>query len=246
MDKYQEDLINGIRFVCYDAATIKTVDNPFQNNVLKIIQDEDIMHTKYFIYLENAKTVSKIELCKNEKYTNLTKVSLKNYSDRFGFNKEEFVIDIDFDSKDISKIKLYFRDDLAAPLEIPVEYVDADKDKYNEKVKINLQKELDQKANIIIKNGDGLINVNFKPVSDTFSYSKVELYLTEKNEYQIMAKYKTAEDVYFHSITGIAYGEYAVVLTQYDKDGNEIYKSDYLPVVLSRPNYSGKPIVRIG
>ena len=58
-----------------------------------------------------------------------------------------------------------------------------------------------------------------------------------------MAKYKTPEDVYFHSITGLAYGEYAIILVQYDNSNKEIYKSDYILVTLDRPNYSGKPVV---
>ena len=245
MDKYQEDLIKGVRFICCDVETINTMENPFQNDLLKIVQDEDITHTKYFIYLEQSKIVSKIEVCKNQKYENLAKKSLKTYSGKFKFNREEFVMDFDFNTKEISKIKIHFINDLADPLEIPIEYVEADKEKYNEKLKIQLQKELTEKANVTVKTGDSIINVNFQPVNESYVYSKVELYLTDTKigantnpNYQLMAKYKTEEDVYFHSISGIAYGKYAIVLIQYDKENNEIYKSDYISVFLKGHNYS--------
>jgi hypothetical protein len=114
------------------------------------------------------------------------------------------------------------------------------------------KKALEEKAKVKVTTGDSIINVTFQPVNDSFTYSKVELYtITEtnvvnnktENEYQLMAKYKTPEDIYFHSITGLAYGKYAIILVQYDNLNKEIFKSKYILVNLYRPNYSGLNVV---
>ena len=63
-----------------------------------------------------------------------------------------------------------------------------------------------------------------------------------------MAKYKTEEDVYFHSIVNLAFGTYAVAVVQYDSSNKEIYRSDYVRVIVkgsSSSNNGGrsKPVV---
>ena len=88
MDKYQEDLLKSLRFVEYNQTIMKEAcRNCFENEILKIIQNEDITHTKYFVYLEGDRVVSKLEVCENGEYRRLEKVSLKNYSDKFRFDK---------------------------------------------------------------------------------------------------------------------------------------------------------------
>ena len=158
---------------------------------------------------------------------------------------------MDYDNR-IEKIKIHFSNSIVDPVEIPIVYVEADVKKYDEKVMAEHKKALEEKAKVKVTTGDSIINVTFQPINDSFSYSKVELYTITgtkvvnnktENDYQLMAKYKAPEDVYFHSITGLAYGKYAIILVQYDNLNKEIFKSNYVLVSLNRPNYSGKPVV---
>ena len=77
----------------------------------------------------------------------------------------------------------------------------------------------------------------FNPVSDKYSYSKIELYRNNITPRQLMAKYQTDKDTYFYSIGNLAYGRYGIIVTQYDSSNNEIYKSDYQSVVLRPASY---------
>lgn len=230
MNIYQEFAVKQIKIV--GDNSLKSFKWDFNKIVLE--QNENYNLTKYTVSIHQA-SVAKIEFYKNNELCVAEKI------DEF-----QQTIEIDFNNK-VDSIRLYFTLDIVEPVDIEVEYIDADKTLYDTKLQVEHQKELTEKASIQVKTGDSIINVNFQPIDDSFVYSKVELYSVDekiingqkKKIYQLMAKYKTSEDVYFHSITGLAYGQYSIILVQYDVKNNPIYKSDYLEVSLKTPNYSG-------
>lgn len=227
MDKYQEFAIKQCKIV--GDKTLKSFEWDLNKIVLE--QNENYNLANYNISICHA-SIEKVEYKIHNKLFTAKRVGESQHD-----------LEIDFNNK-INSIKVYFNEEIVEPVDIKIEYLNADKCKYDEKLKIQQQKELTEKAKVVVKTGDCLINVNFQPVSENYSYSKVELYsYDEKTKNQLMAKYKTAEDVYFYSISGIAYGKYTIVLIQYDKENNEIYRSDYIPVSLKEPNYSGKNVV---
>lgn len=241
MNKYQEFAIKSAVRFDYDRTDKNVSLSSFEwdYKTVTIVQNENYNVKKYNIYLLIA-VAEKVEYVLNGQ-AHIVKESEKN----------KYLIELDYDNR-IEKIKIHFSNGVVDPVEIPIVYVEADMKKYDEKVMAEHKKALEEKANVKVTTGDSIINVTFQPVNDSFSYSKVELYTITgtkvinnktQNEYQLMAKYKTPEDVYFHSITGLAYGEYAIILVQYDNSNKEIYKSDYILVTLDRPNYSGKPVV---
>lgn len=231
MNKYQEFAVKQIKII--GDKTLRSFKWDYNKIVLE--QNENYNLTKYIISIHQASVV-KVEYQKNNQ------ICLGNKIDEY-----QHTIELDFNDK-IESIKLYFTLDIVDPVDIKVEYIDVDKSIYDTKLQVEHQKELTEKANIEVKTGGNVIKVNFQPINDLFLYSKVELYsVSEKvingkrnKTYQLMAKYKTPEDVYFHSITGLAYGKYAVILIEYDANNNAIYKSDYIEVSLNAPNYSGR------
>ena len=227
MNKYQEFAVKQIKII--GDNSLKSFKWDFNKVVLE--QNENYNLTKYTIAIHQA-SITKIEVITKDSSYEVARV-----------DEYQHTLELDFENK-ISAIKLHFTEDIVDPVEIPIEYIDANKEIYDEKIRIENKKALDEKAKVKVNTGDSIINVTFQPINSSYSYSKVELYAVNgTDDYQLMAKYKTTEDVYFHSITGLAYGTYAIILVQYESNDKEIYKSDFIQVILKKPNYSGKPTV---
>lgn len=229
MNKYQEFAIRKVGVVAQNKGDDCLKDLTWDFEEIKVSQNENYNLTKYGIVVRGW-SIKAIKYKVNNKIRNAEKL-----------NQLDFLIELDFDDK-IKNITIYFDKNMIDPVEIKVSYIDADRKKWDEKMKKLHREELNKKANIKVKTGDSLINVIFNPISEKYAYSKVELYLDSK-ELQFMARYKIEGEVFFHSINGLAYGSYAFVLIQYDKDNNEIYKSDYISVSLNKPIYSNKSVV---
>lgn len=233
MNKYQEFAIKSAVRFDYERSDKNVSLSSFEWNykTVTVVQNENYNIRKYNIYLLTA-VAEKVEYI----LTGQTYI-VKD------LEKNKYLIELDYDNR-IEKIKIHFSNDVVDPVEIPIIYVEADVEKYDEKVMAEHKKALEEKAKVKVTTGDSIINVTFQPVHDSFAYSKVELYaVSGSSDYQLMAKYKTAEDVYFHSISGLAYGAYAIVLVEYDVNNKELYKSDFVKVTLNKPNYSDKPTV---
>lgn len=218
MDKYQAFALESIK-VQETIRLGKAKSVRWNHQTITIEQNENYNITKYAIGIYGYPLL-KIEYFIDGKIHNAPIIDQsENY----------FILEIDFNNK-ITSIKFYFVENVADPIEINIKYIDADKTLYDQKIATERQKELTKKANVQIKSGKDLINVTFCPIDDSYSHSTIELFSKSKgeNNYQLMAKYKVASDTFFHSIQGLAYGEYAIILIEYNKNDVEIYKSDYI------------------
>ncbi len=226
MNKYQEFAIKLLK-ISLNEIEGSNVPASLEWDSKKIIieQNENYCLTDYEILLHHV-CFEKVEYLLNSKMINAEKI-----------NEDTFKIILSFESK-IENIKIYFVNNLIDPVVIPVEFIDADKQKYDDKIAAENKMNLDKLAKVKVTTGDSLINITFQPVSNQYSYSKVELYTNEK---QLMGKFKTDEDMFFKSITGLAYGVYYTRLVQYNKKDEELYLSDYILVMISKPNYYNKP-----
>ena len=65
---------------------------------------------------------------------------------------------------------------------------------------------------------------------------RIDLYVGEKNNGQLMAKYKITDEIFFKSIDGLAYGRYYFQLLQFDKDNNQIAATDYIDFEIKKPS----------
>lgn len=241
MDKYQEDLMSNIKFAECDLATMKYISNPYENNVVKIIQNEDITHTKYLVYIERGfKFVAKLEVCENDEFREIDKTSLEKYSETFKNCRETYVIEFDFDNPIITKIKIHFVNDLADPFEIPVEYVEADKEKYYQGKEKERTNELIKQMRVTHACGNDLVTIKFNHCSESVASTEISLF---DDMLQLMGIFKVEEGMFYKSITNLAYGKYHFVVKQYDKDNNLIISTDYIPFRISKPDYSREHVV---
>jgi hypothetical protein len=91
--------------------------------------------------------------------------------------------------------------------------------------------------------GQDLINIYFKKANDNYKKTKIELYVKANQEYQLMGEYEVEEGMFFKTINGLAYGNYAYKLIQYDNKNEKIISSELTNFKLSVPNYGGRHTV---
>lgn len=95
--------------------------------------------------------------------------------------------------------------------------------------------------------GNDLVNIYFQPCREDYSRTEITLYKVDKNEKFMLSKYKVDEEVFFKSITGLAYGKYAYKVRQYTKKNDIIFETNYIEFNLSAPYYGdGRNTVVIG
>ncbi len=225
MDKYQKNLLfcgyfdeqhSQVRditknFVCISKKNNVIVPSELdiKKDIFTINQEEDIFSTEYYFVILPIKTVSKVFYYQG-------KQEIEVLLDSFPFNpqKQGFCIPVDF-NKRVSKIKICFENNLADDYFIKLKYIEADKDVYYSKQEENRKADLLKKLDLSHATGADLVNIYFQPCSE--NYAKTEIFLYRNGK--IIAKYTVDEEMYFKSITGLAYGEYSYKIKQYDKDG---------------------------
>lgn len=196
---------------------------------ITVKQIEDITIKKYFIFLHND-NFEEIYTVKN----NVREPALQ----KCGEGITAFGIQVDFDSK-IDSIIIKFKLDLADHLDVPIVYIEADKEKYYAKQAQQKKDNLLKTANIKHSTGNDLVNIYFQPCSD--EYERTEITLFKDN--QMLAKYKVDDGVFFKSINGLAYGTYEYIVKQYVKDDKLLLETDKIKFSISRPNYGGKSVI---
>lgn len=218
----QEEQGSSIQYLFYDENT----------NSITIKQDEDINITRYIL----------IAYGKANRYDVLSGISVyKNKQwEQVKLEEKGYKIIIDFNDR-IEKVKLSFLNNLADDYIIDVKYQEADKEKYYAKKEQERNDDLFKIANIKVSTGADLVNIYFQPCCDSYARTEITLY----KDNMMLAKYKVDEETFFKSINGLAYGKYEFILKQFDDKGNIILETDKISFSLSRPNYGGKPIIRI-
>lgn len=242
MDKYQESLMRGIRFELFDAITSKGQDVVYENDALKIVQDKDITHNEYLVYIaRNNSVISKVEVFENGEYKEPPQYTPIKFFDGSTFYRKDLVIKVDFDSQSITKIRVYFVDDLADPLEITTEYVSADKEQYYKEKELQERLELIDKMKVAESCGEDLVTIRFQKCLDSVEATKITLFDKSK---QLMGVFKVEEGMFYKSIINLAYGTYFYKVSQYDKNDVLIVETDYIEFHLGAPSYGyQKPIV---
>ncbi len=234
MDKYQTYFYKTAKKDLHIYANGKSdqmIYGKLDEPKISFKQLEDIHITKYtaFFLMPSAEKVfvtladdSEIECATSEK-----------------FGKQSFVFDLDFENR-IKFIRIKIKDNIVDDIVLPVEFIEADKEKYYAKIAAEKRANLLKKASFSVATGESLINIRFQPVSDDFSYAKVELMDDSK---LLLGKYKSEPDIFFVTIKDLAFGKYYLIVKQYNEKGEELVASDEMAVVLSRTHYGGKPII---
>lgn len=146
------------------------------------------------------------------------------------------IIPIHYDVSSM-KLKLNFRYNLAGPYDVNIKF-----NQYREP-EIDYQALYISNMKVSHSLGQDLINVYFQLADSKVDKTEVILFKTLNNNETIMiAKFHVENGVYYHSITGLAYGDYEFNVVQY-VNNNILVESPKTKFKLVQPNYSGKPIL---
>lgn len=223
MNKYQHVILKNVSIKLFNSNLGIEEKIKINENMIELYQNDNYNLNKYNLLI-NSNVISSVEVYKNE----------WNMINGYQGN---FVCEIDFLDK-IEKIKIVFNNNICDPIIFDISYIEANKliyDELKEKESLNL---LAKKASIRVTTGLSLINVLFQPVSEEYSYSKIELYSFLDDTPLLMARYKISDDLFFLAINNLAYGTYKIKVYEYDKDNNIIFESGYHLVTLQRPRLS--------
>lgn len=236
MNKLQEAVLRNIYI--YGALGGEGL-NPFSDDLravrtgepIKLIQNEDFSKTLYTVYIygeqiEKCEVITKsfTEVIPRENLDNTHKSTITGCGYRYIF---------DFDNK-VESIRLDIKNNLCDPIIIPIEYKEADRDLYKEKIKEAQKQALLNNASISLANGSNLVNIYFQPCNDSYKRTEIVLFRNIANEpkeakWQRLVKLKIEQDVFYHSITGLAYGNYAFVLKQFSNKDELLIETEKIP-----------------
>lgn len=235
MDRYQENLMNGIRFELFDTIKRTGCDIAFENDTLRIIQDKDFTHSEYLVYIaRNNSIISKVEVFENGEYREPPQYTPIKFFDGSTFYRKDLVVNVNFNFQSITKIRVHFVDDLADPLEITIEYVSADKEQYYKEKERQKRLELIDKMKVAESCGNDLVTIRFQNCSNSVKRTQITLFDKSK---QLMGIFKVEEEVFYKSIINLAFGSYFYKVSQYDKNDDLIVETEYIEFRLTAPNY---------
>ena len=258
MNKYEELVFSNsknsgycISVVGSDKSYTAKIDT--EKKILILQQEEDINLTKYqFVVLNNpnGSGLEKISFYKGNKWIDAELVTEKNkkvlvspdyYQRPFERGYVLYVVNLDFDDK-VKKIRFEYKNGIVEPIDISIEYVEANKEAYYQKVAAQNRSELLAKMSVIYKTGDSLVNVYWQNASKDVKKILFELFIDNQ---QLIMKNEMDANMMFKSVQGLAYGKYYFKLSQFDGNGNLIVATDLIQFTLSAPNYSGRHTVVI-
>ena len=223
MNKYQNMILNNIDIIFKSNDLDYASTYQINDDELQLVQDTNYNITNYNLIFK-SESIKQIEVF-NKKWD-----KIEGYLNQFNIN-------IDF-SNQYRKIKISFVDDIADPIVLTINYVYANRDDYDLVLKEKSEDILIKKASVRVTTGQSLINVLFQPVSQSYSYTKVELYSYMDNTPLLMARYKVSDELYFLPIKDLAYGTYKIKVIEYGLNDEVLFESPSYLVTLQRPRSS--------
>lgn len=223
-----------------EGTTIQYGTFDKEKDSFNIKQDEDINKTKYLLSVsfdtQYYTSLSGIFTRKNGKWSEIE------------HKDSQCRIIIDFNDR-IDSIKFVFANRIAADYVLKIAYTEADKDKYYEKVAKEKKEALEKTAKIKVSTGADLVNIYFQPCCDEYDHTEIKLfvpkdYVTVGNPYvpvqkpsswSIIKKCDVPAEDFYKSINGLAYGKYAFILKQSDKNNQLLLETDYIEFSIEKP-----------
>ena len=272
MDKYQEYLLKKLGFILCSTQELddipqairsqnKSVEFKKDEGVLILKQYADITITNYALLLGKCviESLAKLFVFKNNIWEEIIPQSIDakhSFGSTFGFDDPQaYIVLIDFNNKEISKLKIVFRNNLADDYTIELRYKEADRQAYYAKKEQERKDNLLKTANIKVSTGADLVNIYFQPCCSDYEYTEIYLYIPQDyatswggvkkpSSWQLFKKCKVPAEDFYKSINGLAYGTYAYVIKQFDKKDNLLLETDHIQFDISKPvirNTGGKP-----
>lgn len=229
-----------------------------ETNYFLIKQDPDITKTEYDLAIsKNAYPfIAAVKTKKNNLYSDipLSSVSVSkpiNVRRATQVMDERFIIKVDFNDR-IDAIKLSFIKNIADDVEIAIAYQEADRQAYTEKQKIIYKENMLKRAAIKHSTGESLVNIYFQPCADNYDHTEISLFIPDKTEtvrvgsphgpidqenvlsWALIMKTTVENGVFFKSVPGLAYGRYAYIVKQFDKENNMLIETNYTEFCIQR------------
>lgn len=261
MDKYQKYIFDKFDHnkVCYIFFRCCPIEDDLVGSTAKygvfdsetdsfcIKQDDNINKTKYVLIIPSS-----VYKYTPRKFTAFSGVFVfkNNQWNEIACENEQYRIIIDFNDR-IEAIKFVFTNQIATDYVLKITYEEADKEKYFAKIEKDRKETLEKNANIKVSTGMDLVNIYFQPCCDQYDHTEILLYIPNEEvhrgyrsnnaeiievlSWSLIKKCQVLADDFYQSINGLAYGKYAFILKQYDKNNNLILETDYIPFVISKP-----------
>ena len=252
MNRYQEkalDLANIDISEFGEVVSKKTNDRTsrlsINNDSILIYGDRDIYSKDYILKLFIGK-IANVELFVENEWVPQEKseFELKNVKTDGGntsiFKQSFYGIQTSFNLDNRpEKIKIVIPGNVCDDIIININYDLMSEEEYLEVQ--NSPQTLRKNMDVTIRTGDNLVNIYWKHAKENIiALVRIDLYVGNTNNPQLMGKYKENDEVFFKSITGLAYGNYCFKLYQFDKDNNEIASTDYISFTLAKPSNGTK------
>lgn len=258
MNKYEELVFNNSKSVGYCISVVGNEKNysaviDIEKKELVLKQEEDINLTKYqFVVISDPKGsgIANVECQINKKWVESI---LVNNNKKKGLSSPDYyqrplergfdlyVVDLDFNEK-ATKIRITYKNGIVDPIELKINYVETDKDRYYQKVAAQNRSDLLAKMSVGCKTGDSLVNVFWQNATKDVKKILFELFLDNQ---QLIMKNEMDSDTMFKSVQGLAYGKYYFRLSQFNEKGDLIVATDLITFTLNAPNYGGRHTVVI-
>lgn len=253
MNKYQKYILDsfakGSNFVfslCC-PTDLEDSNNPttcgtFNNELdsFNITQVDDITKTQYVLTIDLNNTeinpFKVISVRKNNQWIEIP------------FANKQYKIIADFVDR-IDAVRFSFSNKIADDYILKVTYTEADKEQYYSKLEQARKDSLLAAAEIKVSTGTDLVNIYFQPCCDEYNHTEISLFVPKDyvtvgspygpvqkpSSWSLIKKCDVPVDDFYKSINGLAYGKYAFVLKQYDKDNNVIIQTEYIVFNILEP-----------
>lgn len=259
MDKYQENLLR-INQSYYRLAVRGElgIESVLDNDAINVKQDEDITITDYTLFIANIAVEAVFAVCgKNKVPFNCETDPI--HSSSKSENRNRFFYHISFENK-IDSVLIVFKNNIADDLLLKVKYMEADKKAYYDRIDKQRKEDLLKQANVKCSTGADLVNIFFQPCCDKYAYTEILLYFAAETKnvscsvngssfskqvalsWNKIKKCKVDPEDFMKSITGLAYGLYSFILTQYNSDGNVLMQTDRIEFIIASNYGQRRPI----
>lgn len=253
MDKYQKYILKQIEtgkiFVFSRCCSIDSEDAADLNKygtfdestgMFNITQDEDITKTQYSLIIDmeyaEANSFENIFVHKDNQWIEVPCVD------------KQYRILVDFNDK-TDAIKFSFVNKIANDYILKVTYTEADKEQYYSKLEQARKDSLLATAEIKVSTGADLVNIYFQPCCNEYDHTEIKLFIPKDHvtvgspygrvqkpsSWSMIKKCVVPAEDFYKSITGLAYGKYAFILKQSDKNNQLLLETDYIEFSIEEP-----------
>ena len=212
MNKYQKKILEDVKISLLSKKGNGEVN--ITDKAITLIQNENYNICNYVLVLESIA----IDSVKTDK---------KVYQSK----KSVFELDIDFNDQ-VSFIEFIAKNNIVEPFKLKVEYKNADKETYDEKITREKRDELLEKLDLKLSYGNNLVNIYWNLINEKVNLTKIILFLNCDNKMRYLTEKTFENTLRYFSINDLAYGNYAIKLFQYI-DNKELIETDYLKFTLS-------------